>query len=576
MRKPRHYQQTSINRVMEEYRKGVVATLLEMATGLGKTVSFACIARLMQGRCLFIAHREELIDQAVSKLRDINPDDAVEVERAESRATAWGEHAGRLVVASKDTLCQQKRLERFAPDAFELLVIDEAHRAVRKNSTYWKIIERFAAPPIGRGRAKLLFVTATAKRHDGEALGGIVQSVAYRRTISEGIDDGFLVPIRSQRIVIESLDVDLRGAASSTNDLGEKDFTVTDLARAAKVETYIMKLLAPLHEVACADKDNRRSGVIFMPSVWSAEEACKLMNGKFREKSSAVITGSGDKAERRRNLRAFAAGDIQYLFNCDVLSEGWDCDRVSIVVTRPTKSSGKLAQWVGRGTRPMEGCVDMFEGAHNAPLRRQAIEFSPKPDLLVLDPCGVTDELELVSVANIFDGTYTPGQIKWATENAPKTGKPVNEELKEAKRLEREAAEKRLRDVRVQVNYRLTPTDLFNHFKLKPVTYTPPQFMGKPVTEAMVKFIEARGVKTDENLTFYQAKKIIEGIRIEEANRPATPGQRNTLLRHNINPDVKFAEAKKIIDKLAANGWRRPDDIPAMTEDEAYEKQHRD
>jgi superfamily II DNA or RNA helicase len=558
---PRAYQNEAIKKVIEEWDSGTVATLLEMAVGLGKTVVFSWVARIRPGRCLFLAHRTELIKQARDKLIDINPDDVVEIDQGECRASARMDNGigGRLVVASKDTLCREKRLLRFSPDAFDTLVIDEAHRAVRKNKTYWAIIERFAAPPIGKGTAKLLFVTATVRRADEEALGGIVQSVAYRRTIMEGIDDGYLVPIRTQQLVIDSIDVDMRGVKMTRNDLGELDISPGDLARMAKSEKYILQLAQPLFEIANKDPQKPKSAVVFMPSVWAAQKVSDVLNSRFRAGCADCVSGNmtGDRAKILRN---FNRGKTQFLINCDVLTEGWDCDRVDIVVPRLTASTGKLTQMVGRGTRPLDGCVDIWQTPE---LRRAAIASSPKTHLLVLDPCGVTDNVKLVSTADIFSGNYTPAEIMLAKANAKTSGRPINEELKRAKEQKRIEAEEKLKNVKVMVNYHLNATDLFTHFGLKPITkWCPPQFAGKMATPGQTRLIESRGVKMAENITFYEAKKLIEGIVQRESTMSASESQKKTLVRYGINPNVTYREASKIIQEVAKAGWKRPEGMP--------------
>lgn len=559
MRKPREYQEEAIKAIMKEFDSGIIATLLIMGTGLGKTVVFSILSRLREGRCLFLAHRTELIKQAKDKLLDANPDDIVEIEQGQFRATAAMRDGigGRLVVASKDTLCSDKRLLRFSPNEFSTLVVDEAHRAVKKNKTYWSIIKRFAAPPIGEGTAKVLFVTATAKRADGEALGGIVQSVAYERSLADGIQDGYLVGIKTKQLIIDSVDVDLRGVKTTTNEFGEKDISAGDLARIAKSEKYIMQVAKPVYEIA-NQGGRRRSTVIFMPSVWSAEQVAAALN-RFRPGCAACVSGSMTE-DRSKILKGFEAGRIQFLCNCDVLTEGWDCDRVEIVVPRMTMSEGKFAQMIGRGTRPLNGCVDIWETAE---LRREAILNSPKPHLLVLDTCGVTSKVRLVSAVDIFSGNYSPEVVSLAKDLANKKEITIDEALREAKAIKKREAEERLREVKAQVNYHLNSVDLFKHFGLRNVgTWCPPQFFGKMATPNQVHFIERRGVKVADGLTFYQAKKIIEGITKNESTMRASESQVKTLLRFGIDPNISYSEAAKMIKKIADSGWKRPEGIP--------------
>lgn len=570
MRLPRPYQTDCINAVQNEFMKGVVSTLVEMGTGLGKTVVAGWLTRLEQGRCLFMAHRTELIKQAKDKLGDINPDDIIETEQGLARATGGvyspGSGGGRIVVASKDTLCKDKRLNRFPPNAFDLLIVDEGHRCVRKNASYWKPLKRFVAPPIGTGTAKLVLITATAKRHDKEALGfngenGIIQSVAYSRKIGEGIEDGYLCSIFPKRIRIDSLEIDWSRIKTQRNEFGEIDFNVGEMERMTRTEKYIRQLIEPLYETACEVDSERKNAVVFMPGVWAAQKAADVLNTHYRKGCAVAITQDLSPGQRDRALKMFQNREIQFLTNCDILTEGWDSDAVDIVVPRFTMSVSKLAQMIGRGTRPIDGCVDIWPTAAE---RRRAIANSPKPYLLVMDPTGVSAGFmdRMAHVADIFEGTFTPEQIKEAKNNPKVELKPIDELLKEAKERQRLEAEERLRVVKFDVNYELSPVELCQHFNVKPITYIPPQFIGKPVTEGMIRFIEGRGVRVKPGITFFEAKKIIEAIRKEDEKRPATPSQRKTLMRNGVCPDVSYATARKYIDKLRKNNWVRPDDVP--------------
>ena len=523
------------------------------------TACFSWIASLFPGRVLVIAHRTELINQARASLQETNPNDFVEVEQAESRATVskGSIHGGRIVVASKDTLSKTKRLNRFPTDEFDLLIVDEAHRCVKKNNTYWAIVERFAAPPVGRGTAKVLFVTATPKRHDGEALGGIVQKVSYTRNISQGIDDGFLVPVFAQSVKIDSIDHDLIGAKTTRNDLGEKDFSTNDLSRLAKNHNYTLQLIDPLYSFA-TNFGAKKSGVVFMPSVDAAKNGAALMNQKFGSGTAvAIVQDMG--AERQKALRDFQDKKIQFLFNCDILTEGWDSDQVDIVVPRPTLSEGKFAQMVGRGTRPRKGCVDIWDKPE---LRRMAIANSPKPHLTVFDIAGVSKQLKLVSTADIFHGTYSPAQIQIAKEIMQATKKPVDEALKEARKKETEELAKRLKSLKTSVNYRLTPQELYTFFGMKPQgDWEPPNIRGKLATPKMVQFIESRGVKVKSGLSLFKARQIITEIRKKEENAPASDAQRRVLIKNGLDPDISKTEATKIIDKIQKNGWQLPEEM---------------
>src|SRR5262249_17178287 len=119
----RDYQQAAVNSVLNKWQE--FDRLLGVApTGSGKTVIFAEIAshRQLAGRTLVIAHREELIDQAIDKLHKFKG-----LCAAKEQAGAHADLDAGIVVASVQTLARTKRLERFHSDHFATAIIDEAH-----------------------------------------------------------------------------------------------------------------------------------------------------------------------------------------------------------------------------------------------------------------------------------------------------------------------------------------------------------------------------------------------------------------------------------------------------------------
>ena len=146
------------------------AYLCQMATGLGKTVTFANIPRRGE-RMLILSHREELVEQPRKYFTC-----SYGVERAASRSA--GEE---VVSASVQTLV--RRLDRFAPDEFGLVVCDEAHHAAA--GTYRKIFDHFRPE-------KLIGFTATPNRGDKVRLDDVFSEIVFRRDLRWGIVNGYL------------------------------------------------------------------------------------------------------------------------------------------------------------------------------------------------------------------------------------------------------------------------------------------------------------------------------------------------------------------------------------------------
>lgn len=461
----RDYQRRAKDAVLTDYfTHGLTSVLVEKATGLGKTVLFGHVAEHFVlralGRVLVVAHRRELIRQAADKIGRITgrqPDVEMGDERADV-GTMWGQEPNPYVVASVQTL--QNRLAKFTPDDFALVVVDEAHRAVA--DSYQAIFEHFRT----NRRCRFLLVTATPDRADGERLGRVVQKISFRMDVHAGVDQGWLVPIRQRVIEVEGLDFSrCRTTAGDLNQL--------DLAQVMEYEENLHGIATPTIELA-----GDRSGVIFLPSVTAAERMAEILN-RHRPHCAVAVSGKTDPILRRGSIRRFDDGDVQFLVNCDVFTEGWDSKRVQVVVDgSPTKSRPKFVQRIGRGTRPdTEIPVDTF--AH-AELRRAAIAASRKPYLEVLSFAGNAGKHKLITTVDVL-GEALPEEEKVALlARIAAAGEAVDvkqavqlteEELAERARL---AEEERLREAAnrarlvAQVRYSSRFIDPFDLFDLAP------------------------------------------------------------------------------------------------------------
>ena len=178
----RKYQLESKQAVLKEWEDGNKRTLLVLPTGCGKTIVFSSIDGELAGKgetVLTLAHREELLTQAMDKqysVTGIMPS----LEKADSSCMAA---YSRLVVGSVQTLCRQKRLERFSKDYFSTIIIDEAHHAL--SDSYKNILEYF-------DQAKVLGVTATPDRADKKQLSKVFDSLAYEYSMRDAIKEGYL------------------------------------------------------------------------------------------------------------------------------------------------------------------------------------------------------------------------------------------------------------------------------------------------------------------------------------------------------------------------------------------------
>src|SRR5688572_10250270 len=183
----RDYQSDAVDACLRDLRQ-FRSSLLVLATGLGKTILFSKIIQNWKGRVLVLVHLEELLQNAYSEIEEITGE-IIGIERQKDR-----ENGERVVVSLIHTL--KHTYTRFPPNFFSLIIIDEAHHAASR--IYTDVLRYFA-------NAKVIGLTATDARADGKRLPFDVCS--YRMGIREGIEAGYLVPIRGRRIVIDSINL---------------------------------------------------------------------------------------------------------------------------------------------------------------------------------------------------------------------------------------------------------------------------------------------------------------------------------------------------------------------------------
>ncbi len=357
------------------------STLVEMATGLGKTVIGAFIVDDWPGRCLWIAHRDELIRQAADAIHDITGHPvAIEMGRERAEDELFGT---KVTVASIQTLSRAKRRDRFHPDHFSLVVIDEGHHAAAV--TYREVLDYFSS-------AKRLFITATPKRHDKVGMGAICESVAYQYGIQPAIEDGWLVPVKQTVVKVEGLDF------SRARTVAE-DFNEADLEKILLEEEPLHKMVSSAYELI-----GNRQALWFCVTVTHAKATAAVLARYAGEETVRFLSGDTPKEDRRHVVDEYKKGRIQHMLNCALFLEGFDAPSTSVIVMgRPTKSLSLYTQVLGRGTRPLPGII---EGVAHAAERKQAIAMSEKPWMNVIDYAGNAGRHQIVQAVDVLGGKH--------------------------------------------------------------------------------------------------------------------------------------------------------------------------
>lgn len=549
--KLRPYQKEAYDATLAKFEKTDTA-LCVMATGLGKTIYFAHIVDHFRktGRIMVLAHREELIFQAQDKMKKITGVEA-DVEMGDLWSGGSFFFPTDIVVSTIQTHNagrEQKRMERFDPHTFSLLVIDEAHHAPA--DSYKRVIDYYRQ----NKNLKVLGVTATPDRHDKKAMGQIFDEVAYQYDIRDGIDDGWLVPIEQQSVFVDSLDYS--AIKTTAGDLNGKQ-----LAEVLEFEENLHAVADPTVKLV-----GEKKCLVFAASVVQAERLTEIFN-RHKPGSARYVTGKTPKETRRRMFEEFTDGSFQFLVNVGVLTEGYDEPSIEcIVLARPTKSRSLFCQMVGRGTRVLtEVDIDQFGDAVE---RRDAIAKSGKTALEVIDFVGNAGKHKLMTTADILGGKYDDDVVELASKNAAeqsdREGKPVDiageleQAMREIARSRAEAEDAVWRDqIKLRAKFSTAKINPFDVMDVNPVREVPWHKDRQP-SQKQLDFLKKNGVNI-EGMNYTNIKLVIDTIfRRREEGKPSYKQTKQLFSRGIDCTEITFEEAGKMMGELVQNHWQTP------------------
>ena len=519
----RPYQQeakTAIFHEWEQYDK----TLLVLPTGTGKTVVFASVAEdcVRSGsRVLILAHRGELLDQAADKIKKVTGLCCATEKAEQSCKGSWY----RITVGSVQTLMREKRLSTFSPDYFSHIIIDEAHHAL--SDSYQRILNYFNS-------AKVLGVTATPDRGDKRNLGQIFESLAYEYTLPRAIKDGYLSPIQAMTIPLK---LDLTGVGIQSGDYKAADIDTA-------LDPYLYQIADEMLKY-CKD----RKTVVFLPLIKTSQKFRDILN----EKGFNAAEVNGNSADRAEILADFDNGKYNVLCNSMLLTEGWDCPSVDcLIVLRPTKIRSLYCQMVGRGTRLCEG----------------------KDHLLLLDFLWHTQNHELCRPASLICESEEVAEKM--TENL-KDSAGCPEDLIEAEETassdvvaDREAAlAKQLKEMRNRKRKLVDPLQFEMSIQAEDLSGYVPAFGWElmPPSAKQLSALEKFGIFPDEIDNAGKASLLLDRLDKRRFAGLTTPKQIRFLESRGFRHvgTWQFETARKLIDRIAANGWRIPHSIDPTT-----------
>lgn len=505
----RPYQQDAFDAIWHDW-KTCDRLLVVKATGTGKTILFSAIAReavARGGRVLILAHRGELLNQAQDKLTKATGLQSAREQAGQFAVDSWYS----VIVASIDTLRQDKRLEMWGASAFTHIIIDEAHRSLSKG--YRKVLDFFKG-------YKLLGVTATPDRGDQRNLGRLYEKIAFEYSMVKAIREKYLSPIIAKTVPLK---IDLGKVGVRGGDLSQDEI-------AHKLEPYLEQIADCVAEEA----KTRKKIVCFLPLIAISQQFCDLLNA--RGVSACEINGMSK--DRTELLADFSGDKYQVLCNAMLLTEGWDEPAVDcIVFLRLTKVRSLYCQAVGRGTRLHPG----------------------KKNLLLLDFLWAIDKHELVRPAYLIaeDEETAKASTEVASENAGQeyelgelVGEGMNQVLDERKQNLAKALQKQRQKKGKLLDPLRFAQQMNNTKAITPGSGT--------VTQEQMQQLEQFGVGAF-GIDQSAADKLIGTLRERKDKGLATAKQVNKLKQVGyVNAEnMTFEQARLAIIRLAGNGWRR-------------------
>ncbi|MFY9263054.1 MAG: DUF3427 domain-containing protein [Arcanobacterium sp.] len=344
---PYPYQRQMLNELEAARRKGYHHNLLVAATGTGKTVVaaldwvrvhkrlFTALGR--KPRTLFVAHRKEILRQAVRTFRDIAKDPNLGFlsvgQPITTQTFADIQHHSHALFTSIQSL-HEDALRHFHSDSFDIVIIDEFHHAEAR--TYRRLLDHLEP-------RELLGMTATPERTDGKSVaieffGG---RIASEMRLWEALEEDILVPFH-YFMTNDGTDlsrIELRRGEYDTSQLSLL-YTADD-ARARlitqAIDRYIIDPTAMRALCFCVDINHSN----FMAEKFAATGL-----------NAVSITSQTPATERDQALLDLRDGRIQMICAVDIFNEGVDVPAVdTILMLRPTSSPTVFLQQLGRGLR---------------------------------------------------------------------------------------------------------------------------------------------------------------------------------------------------------------------------------
>lgn len=308
--------------------------LLISATGTGKTYASAFALRQMKPRkALFLVHREQIAKQALKSYRNVFGD----TKTFGLLSGNSKDYDKELLFSTVQTMSNDDVLLRFRRDEFDIIVIDEVHRAGA--NMHQKVMDYFT-PKFYLG------MTASPERTDGFDIFSLFDhNIAYEIRLNQALEENMLCPFHYFGIS----DLEINGEFfDDSAELKNFNRLISD----ERVNHIIDKI------EYYGYSGNRVKGLIFC----STKEEARDLSGKFNEKNYKTVALSGEDSQIRREemierlVSDSREDNLDYIFTVDIFNEGVDIPEINqVIMLRPTQSPIVFVQQLGRGLRKSEG-----------------------------------------------------------------------------------------------------------------------------------------------------------------------------------------------------------------------------
>ncbi|MFE8696128.1 DEAD/DEAH box helicase family protein [Cytobacillus sp. FJAT-53684] len=348
-----------LNKTLEEdYNRALVV----MATGLGKTYLAGFFAQRFK-KILFIAHREEILNQAKRSFQKIMPERSYGIYNGKQK-----ESNNDTIFASIYTMSMQQHLKVFSPDEFDLIIVDEFHHAAA--DSYQRVLDYFQ-PKF------LLGITATPDRNDNKDVYAICEgNVAFRLDFLDAIERKWLAPFKYFGVYDET-------DYSQITWLGSR-YDEEELLQVQLRDEMAEKILQ-----AWLDKKQSKT-ISFCSSIRQAN----FLSDYFNQKGYHTVALHSKQMEvgRQDAIDQLDKGQLDVIFTIDLFNEGVDIPAVdTLLFVRPTESLTIFTQQIGRGLRLYDTkshCVviDLIGNYRNADIKLSLFDTTENGKKRTLEP----------------------------------------------------------------------------------------------------------------------------------------------------------------------------------------------